>query len=103
MIDAKFKVELPVVSNHECIPTYKKHNLRIAGSHMCAGGEKGKDSCNGDSGGPLMYRSRSTAGENWVIIGVVSFGPYGCGAEGEPGAYTRVTEFLDWIIDNIKP
>ncbi|KAF2883819.1 hypothetical protein ILUMI_22350 [Ignelater luminosus] len=103
MSDMKLKVEIPVVSNHDCAEFYKKHNGRIAASQICAGGEKWQDSCQGDSGGPLMYRYRSKDEENWVIIGVVSYGASKCGAEGEPGVYTRVTEYLDWINDNIKP
>lgn len=50
-----------------------------------------------------MYRDRNTEYENWVNIGVVSFGAGKCGAQHEPGVYTRVTEFLEWITDNIKP
>merc|ERR1711935_15042 len=67
---------------------------------ICAGGEKGKDSCNGDSGGPLIYREYSD--EPRHQIGLVSFGTKKCG-EGVPGVYTRVAEYMDWIESKLRP
>ena len=60
----------------------------------------GKDSCNGDSGGPLVYRE--LAGEAWYQVGVVSYGTSSCGA-GEPGVFTRVDGYLQWIESKLKP
>ena len=42
----------------------------------------GKDSCGGDSGGPLILRARF--GKPWFQVGVVSFGTKTCGI-GIPG------------------
>jgi len=67
---------------------------------ICAGGEKGKDSCNGDSGGPLIYREFTD--EPWHQIGLVSFGTSTCG-KGVPGVYTRVAEYMDWIESKLRP
>jgi len=69
---------------------------------MCAGGEKGKDSCNGDSGGPLITRDDSDEIIKWFQVGIVSFGPKKCG-NGIPGFYTKVAEFLPWIEKNLEP
>jgi len=65
----------------------------IENGHVCAGSPP-KDSCYGDSGGPLMYYQDRSYFEQ---IGIVSFG-YGCGKK--PGVYTRVDKYLDWIKRN---
>ncbi|XP_054087057.1 trypsin-3-like [Zeugodacus cucurbitae] len=60
---------------------------------MCAGDEDDyeRDSCSGDSGGPLICDEK--------VTGIVSFG-YGCGEPGHPGYYTNVTSYIDWIRKN---
>ncbi|KAF2881993.1 hypothetical protein ILUMI_24174 [Ignelater luminosus] len=100
--NVKHKVELPVVSTHDCAQHFKKFGMFISGSQICAGGEKGRDTCQGDSGGPLMYLDKSADKENWVTVGIVSYG-IKCGPELRPGVYTRVTEFLDWISERMRP
>ncbi|KAF2900709.1 hypothetical protein ILUMI_05479 [Ignelater luminosus] len=101
--NAKLKVELPVISNNDCAKFYAQGGIPITGSQICAGGEKGKDSCQGDSGGPVMYLHREATEENWMTVGIVSFGLQKCGIESQPGVYTRVTDYIPWILDNIEP
>lgn len=69
---------------------------------MCAGGEEGKDSCKGDSGGPLMWENPK-GNKVFEVIGIVSFGPRNCGTEFVPGVYTKVYEYLPWIHQVIRP
>ena len=52
----------------------------------------GKDSCQGDSGGPLTC----VRDDQPVLVGIVSWGA-GCANEGEPGIYTNVFRFVEWI------
>lgn len=94
---------MPVRGNAECENTYKQANVNLKHGQMCAGGEKGKDSCRGDSGGPLMVSYADEKNEiNWYIVGVVSFGPSPCGMEGWPGVYTRVSNYGKWIVEKLK-
>ena len=60
----------------------------------------GKDSCNGDSGGPLF--AREITDDPWVQIGLVSYGTTTCG-KGVPGVYTKVSYYMDWIDDHLEP
>ncbi|XP_018784773.1 PREDICTED: venom serine protease Bi-VSP-like [Bactrocera latifrons] len=55
----------------------------------------GKDSCYGDSGGPL-FLSKNAAYNMYRVVGIVSFGSKACGGT-VPGVYTRVSKFLDFV------
>lgn len=56
----------------------------------------------GDSGGPLMSEGVPGA-DRTTLIGIVSFGPRSCGVSSFPGVYTRVSVYIDWILDKIQP
>eukprot|EP00192_Tetraselmis_astigmatica_P004092 CAMPEP_0117661780 /NCGR_PEP_ID=MMETSP0804-20121206/7716_1 /TAXON_ID=1074897 /ORGANISM="Tetraselmis astigmatica, Strain CCMP880" /LENGTH=476 /DNA_ID=CAMNT_0005468663 /DNA_START=290 /DNA_END=1717 /DNA_ORIENTATION=+ len=59
---------------------------------FCAGG-KGRDSCVGDSGGPIFI-----PGNPDVLVGITSFGRVGgCGEEGTPAVYTLINPFIGWL------
>ena len=66
-------------------------------SMLCATATSGanfKDTCYGDSGGPLF----TTTGSGYRLVGLTSWG-YECGLEDYPGIYTRVSTYLDWISE----
>jgi secreted trypsin-like serine protease len=79
---------------------------RVHATTICAS-RPGKDTCTGDSGGPLVLESdaRSRPDEmpftRYTLIGIVSWGR-GCAQTGQPGLYTRVTSYLDWIARAMK-
>jgi len=54
--------------------------------------EQGKDSCGGDSGGPVTV----TDDDKVYLIGAVSFGPTKCG-ESPTGVNARVSTYIGWI------
>ncbi|KAF2895588.1 hypothetical protein ILUMI_10583 [Ignelater luminosus] len=101
--DVKLKTEVPLVPNSKCFPIYKeKLNVQLEDSQLCAGGVPGKDSCRGDSGGPLMIVDVTPTQQSWSLIGIVSFG-VGCAVQEFPSVYTKVKNYNQWIVDNIKP
>ena len=60
----------------------------------------GQDSCNGDSGGPLIGRFEAQG--TMYLSGVVSFGTPTCGI-GFPGVYIDAEEYMPWIKENMMP
>ncbi|XP_045501385.1 serine protease snake-like [Colias croceus] len=69
---------------------------------MCAGKiQGGVDTCHGDSGGPLQVELKKTQHEGTMhmVIGITSFGfqRNKCGQKEQPGIYTKVASFVDWI------
>nr|CAD7428582.1 unnamed protein product [Timema monikensis] len=100
-------VSVPVVSNSFCAQVYQQKRRPIERGQICAGGDQGKDSCRGDSGGPLMageslQRNTENVNGRWFVMGVVSYGPDPCGKLGWPGVYTRVSEYMPWILDQLQ-
>ncbi|KAG5321096.1 EAST protease, partial [Pseudoatta argentina] len=99
----KLKLALPLAEKSLCDQTYVSAGVRLGLGQICAGGQKGKDSCRGDSGGPLMALERIADGTGkWTAVGVVSFGPSPCGMQGWPGVYTKVSDFVPWILNNMR-
>jgi secreted trypsin-like serine protease len=94
------RVPIDVIKEDECAKT-AYYRARTGRTTVCAA-RKGKDTCTGDSGGPLMLNSdrrgpNDTQGQRRATqIGIVSWGK-GCADEGNPGVYTRITAYRDWI------
>ncbi|KAL1506476.1 hypothetical protein ABEB36_005836 [Hypothenemus hampei] len=88
----KMKVDLVAFDKVLCKNKFQMIDLEISESQLCAGGEKLKDSCNGDSGGPLMIFN----GTHYFASGLVSYG-IGCGMKDWPGVYTSIPHYLNWI------
>ncbi|XP_044252224.1 serine protease 7 [Drosophila takahashii] len=95
----KQRLDLPVNDHDSCAKKFATRNIHLISSQLCVGGEFYRDSCDGDSGGPLMRRAYD---QFWYQEGVVSFGNR-CGLEGWPGVYTRVSDYMDWILETIQP
>eukprot|EP00547_Thalassionema_nitzschioides_P013343 CAMPEP_0194260448 /NCGR_PEP_ID=MMETSP0158-20130606/45516_1 /TAXON_ID=33649 /ORGANISM="Thalassionema nitzschioides, Strain L26-B" /LENGTH=988 /DNA_ID=CAMNT_0039000539 /DNA_START=102 /DNA_END=3068 /DNA_ORIENTATION=- len=82
------QVDIDVIDFDLCNAAYQ--NGLDGNTQLCAGVEEGgKDSCLGDSGGPLMT-------DDLTVVGLVS-GGNGCGRPGFPGFYTKVSAYTDFI------
>ncbi|XP_037551500.1 complement factor D [Nematolebias whitei] len=55
----------------------------------CGNSPRIVDSCDGDSGGPLLY--------NGVAVGITSNGGKKCGQIKKPGIYTIISHYTEWI------
>ncbi|XP_053409782.1 serine protease 1-like [Nycticebus coucang] len=72
-------VKVPLMSDAQCKAAYPGE---ITSNMICAGfPEGGKDSCRGDTGGPVAC--------NGELQGITSW-PFGCGQKDMPGIYTKV-------------
>ncbi|NXF44236.1 GRAA protein, partial [Oceanites oceanicus] len=94
--DTLREVNITVIRRKTCNDKYHyKNNPVITDNMICAGAKNGrKDSCYGDSGGPLRC--------NNVMTGITAFGKRKCGTAHGPGVYTRLTkQYLQWIKKTI--
>jgi secreted trypsin-like serine protease len=96
------KVNVPLYDRETCRKNYADAapdggGLTVNEDNICAGyakeGFEEKDSCAGDSGGPLFYTKDNTRYQ----VGVVSWGSQRCAEPDFPGVYTHVTYYLNWI------
>ncbi|XP_050396597.1 prostasin [Patella vulgata] len=94
--DVLLKVQIPIVDDSICIGIYDQAYYR--NTNICAGDLRGgKDSCGGDSGGPLICRRD---GRDYVA-GIVSAGS-GCAQINKSAIYTDVSAYTDWINNYIR-
>ncbi|KAM6912567.1 complement factor D [Xenentodon cancila] len=61
----------------------------------CSQPYKKEDSCDGDSGGPLLY--------NGIAVGITSNGGKKCGQIKKPGIYTIISHYTEWIDSIMAP
>ncbi|XP_006862816.1 PREDICTED: complement C1s subcomponent [Chrysochloris asiatica] len=96
---------LPVASLENCNKLKQKDSNRdlrtfvITKNMICAGGEKGVDSCAGDSGGAFVIQDPNVENPRFYVAGLVSWGPPQCGIY---GFYTKVNNYLDWIMKTMQ-
>lgn len=85
------KVDLRVMDTGRCaqLPGYGPQ--KIHGNVICAAHPQ-RSTCQGDSGGAIILTNGAP-----TVVGVVSWGKKRCSGDGQPGAYTRVASYQDWI------
>lgn len=87
--DTLREADVPIVPDDRCATQFGTDINQV----LCAGGE-GRDTCSGDSGGPLLL---DVAGLQ--LAGVTSFGAVNCATPGTPAGFARTTSpvLADWI------
>lgn len=87
-----------------CLEQLRKTRLskyfELHQSFLCAGGEKGKDTCRGDGGGPLACPIKGQY-NRFYQAGIVAWG-IGCGHQDIPGVYVDVAQYRNWIDQEMK-
>ncbi|NP_001155079.1 serine protease homolog 42 isoform 2 precursor [Nasonia vitripennis] len=82
------KVRLSITNFLSCKSYFQNLEYR----QICTYAE-GKDACQFDSGGPVLWQNPTT--RRLVLVGIISYGSF-CASE-EPAVNTRVGSFVDWI------
>merc|ERR1712160_196793 len=88
------EVTVSTMSNKDC---KNKYGSGITDRMVCAEGGNTKDSCNGDSGGPLISENSNSV----KLVGITSWGGQKCADKNAPGVYARVSERYSKITDII--
>jgi secreted trypsin-like serine protease len=89
---------VPIVADASCAATWGA--VFSAQSMLCAGGATTTDTCNGDSGGPLMTARNGV----WTLVGVTSWGFFNCDDQTAPGVYARLGDpSIDGWIRGLVP
>lgn len=93
------QVTLDIIDQKTCsglVTHSRRLKYGIADTQICASVlSGGKDTCPGDSGGPLQLSFNNDPCIKYVI-GLTSLGKM-CGVKNSPGIYTKVSKYLDWI------
>lgn len=95
-------IEMSLVSDAVCLRSHESFQYITSNRTFCAGNANWTGPCNGDSGGPLMFKR----GGKWFLKGIVSASPidvetHSCDLRTYV-VFTDVTKFLTWIKRHIR-
>lgn len=89
------QVDLPIISNPECSVRMRA----VTDNMFCAGfGLATKDTCKGDSGGPLIVFDNES--DSWRQVGITSWG-FGCAKPNTYGVYTKLEKYDTFISETV--
>lgn len=86
--------DVQLLSAAECNSLRGAHKHPLTDANVCAG-YRDHHTCRGDSGGDLGCRSSSNPNQ-WILVGVDSFGPKICESNA-PSMFVNVVKQLAWI------
>ncbi|KAJ2812685.1 hypothetical protein H4S07_001229 [Coemansia furcata] len=94
------EVSLKVGSDDYCKSKSGSYDHKV---NICTDGTPGKDTCRGDSGGPLLTPVNNGSNK-YALIGITSYTPVNaenpnglCAQANSSGVYTRVAPYISWI------
>ena len=85
------KVDLRAMDTETCKSRPAFGPERISPKVICAS-HPHRSTCQGDSGGALTFTNGAPK-----VVGIVSWGKKRCSGDGQPGVYTRIESYRDWI------
>ncbi|XP_054083131.1 serine protease easter-like isoform X2 [Zeugodacus cucurbitae] len=89
--------------NFERCKAIYNNEIEIDNTKICAVSEKkGVDTCNSDSGGPLMIVQTYNGRQSFFLVGIVSYSSNPCVGEALPSVFTRVDVFSSWIQSTVR-
>ncbi|KAL1463555.1 hypothetical protein WDU94_015296 [Cyamophila willieti] len=98
-------LNLTVTDASKCRKIYstKFIDVNYNDGQICAGGDKRKNTCKGDSGGPLYWKGsfEPDISARTFLLGITSHGARSCMIE-FPAVFTRINFFMKWILDHMK-
>ncbi|XP_072532975.1 complement factor D isoform X2 [Salminus brasiliensis] len=76
------------------LPRWRCNSYGVAFTkNMFCSSKPRMDTCDGDSGGPLLY--------NGIVVGITSNGGKSCGSTKKPGLYTIISHYNTWITSTM--
>ncbi|XP_066535547.1 complement factor D isoform X2 [Hoplias malabaricus] len=85
------ELTVPVISRFRCVNAYSSVE-KVTKNMLCAAKSR-MDTCDGDSGGPLLYQG--------IAVGITSNGVRSCGSSRSPGLYTIISHYDAWITSTM--
>ncbi|XP_076053596.1 venom serine protease-like [Oratosquilla oratoria] len=89
------EVEFDLMAPEVCRDRFPRVEPLVTPRILCSWA-RGRDTCKGDSGGPVFVNIRDRS----VIYGIIANGPDPCGQD--PGMNTRITAYMDWIEQHVR-
>lgn len=102
------KANMTIISHENCKNKWGDKLGPLITGQVCAFGTA--STCKGDSGGPLYTHdsqrldlTEDNSVAPWTLIGITSFGSTYCKGGNKPPIFTRVSHYIDWIKDQLRP
>lgn len=100
----KLAIDFPIIKSKDCGAYYRgtRETIRITSKQFCTFSKnRDKDTCGGDSGSALVALDNTLSNQTYYVVGVVSFGIKDCTRILKPSVNTKVSEFVDWVLNNM--